>query len=74
MIELSASTAFMLYLGITLLVLLALWLYEHLQPRGHHILESTKPLLLTCEFCHHVYLEDPTKLVTQCPQCKSYNK
>jgi Zn finger protein HypA/HybF involved in hydrogenase expression len=74
MIELSASTAFMVYLGTTLAVLWCLWMYEHLKMRGRHILESTKPLLQTCEFCHHVYLEDPTKVVTQCPQCHSYNK
>lgn len=27
-----------------------------------------------CPICTYVYLFDPEKDITQCPQCKSYNK
>lgn len=73
MIELSASVAFMLYLGMTLLILLGLWLKHHWKEK-RKLGRVHKFLLLSCEFCHCIYLDDSSKSVTRCPQCHSYNK
>lgn len=73
MIEVSPSTGVMLYLGITLFFILGLWGFNHYRTRKHSLkLEAQK--LLICEYCHFAYLEDRVSQVTQCPQCRSFNK
>ena len=73
MIELLPNTAFMVYLGITCVFLLGLWLY-------HHFLTARRPRfrpqheLHLCEFCHFVYVTGENKSVTTCPQCHTLNK
>lgn len=73
MIELSSTSAFTLYLGITLALILGIWIY-------HHVTGSKKKLsliekeLLVCEYCQCVYLAGKYLKVTQCPQCQSFNK
>ena len=73
MIELSPTTAFMVYLSMTIGVLFGIWVYQHYQTRKKKIISSEKELFV-CEFCHFAYLEEGIKPVTQCPQCQSYNK
>lgn len=73
MIELSANTAVMLYLGLTLGILLGIWGYHHYRSRSKKIFTEEQELLV-CEYCHFAYLEDITKSVNQCPQCQSFNK
>jgi ribosomal protein L37AE/L43A len=73
MIELSPTTALMLYLGMTLSVLLGLWIFQHYRYRHKKILSSEKELFI-CEYCHFAYLDEGTKKITHCPQCQSYNK
>lgn len=73
MITVSATTATMLYLCMTLAVLLSLWVYQHYRLRTKKI-EITEQELFVCEYCLFVYLEEKTKTVTQCPQCHSFNK
>lgn len=73
MITVSTTTAMMLYLCLTLVVLLGLWTYQHYRLRTKKI-EITEQELFVCEYCLFVYLEEKTKNVTQCPQCQSYNK
>lgn len=73
MIELSTNTAVMLYLCLTLSILLGLWLYHHYQSKRKKIVTSEKELRV-CEYCHFVYLDVDFKEVTQCPQCKLFNK
>jgi hypothetical protein len=73
MIELSPITALMLYLCLTLTVLMALWLWNHMQGRRKVILPPKQDLVI-CEYCHTAYIEDVAKKITQCPGCQSYNK
>jgi uncharacterized paraquat-inducible protein A len=73
MIELTFSTAFMLYLSLTLAVVLGLWIFHHYQVRKKTILSCEQDLFV-CEYCHYAYLEEGIKKVNQCPQCGSYNK
>lgn len=73
MIELTLMTALLLYLGLTLAIVLGLWTYHHYCTRSKQILSGEQQLRI-CEYCHYTYLADSIKTVTQCPQCKSYNK
>lgn len=73
MIELSANTAVMLYLGATLGVLLGIWAWQHYTSIRKKVV-TVEHELLVCEYCHFAYLETLGKKVTQCPQCHSYNK
>lgn len=73
MIELSSTTAIMLYLCLTLGVLLLLWGNCHYHSRRKKIDLSDQRLII-CEYCHFAYLEKVAKPVTQCPQCNSFNK
>lgn len=73
MIELSPSTAIMLYLSLTLVAVLGLWGYNHYRTRNRSLKMDAQQLLV-CEYCHYVYLEANEAAVTQCPQCHSFNK
>lgn len=73
MIELAPSTAFMLYLAATLCFLLTTWMVHHWRTRQRKIITSSQKLFV-CEYCQNAYLDDCTKPVTQCSQCKSYNR
>lgn len=73
MISLSMTTALMLYLALTLIILFSLWGYHHYTLRNKKIIVSEEELFL-CEYCHFAYLADRAKQVNKCPQCSSYNK
>ncbi len=73
MIELTQSTALLLYLGFTLATLLGVWLYSHYKTKSKKVLPLEKQLHI-CEFCHFAYLDINAKKITQCPQCKSFNQ
>lgn len=73
MIALSLSDAFLLYLGIAILFLLGLWLYQHFKKGPHKAIQPLH-ILFVCEYCHFVYQEESHLKVTQCPQCQSLNK
>lgn len=73
MIEIAASTAFMIYLGITMLALFTVWTVHHWKTRNKTIAPSRVTLRM-CEYCQQVYVEDAARPVTQCPSCKSFNK
>jgi ribosomal protein L37AE/L43A len=73
MIELTFSTAFTLYLALTLSLLLGFWIRYHYRARRKVVLPSEQELFV-CEYCHFVYLEQPTENINQCPQCRSFNK
>lgn len=73
MIVISTNTAVMLYLILTLALLLVLWSVQHFRQRSKKVIVA-KDELFKCEFCHFAYLSDRSKKVTQCPECKSFNK
>ncbi len=73
MIPISQTTAVMLYLSMTLMIILGLWGYHHYRSRKKKVIVSEEALFI-CEYCHFAYLSDFTKKVTKCPACHSYNK
>lgn len=72
MIELSQTTALMLYLGMTLAFILGVWIYSHYGSRKRCFMPLEKELI-TCEFCLFAYLDTGGKKITRCPRCESYN-
>lgn len=72
MIELSPTTALMLYLGLSLLFLLGVWAYNYYAALKKRILPSEKELIV-CEFCHFAYLDVSEKKISRCPRCNSLN-
>ncbi len=62
-----------LYLGVTLCVLLGVWLSHHYKNRGKKLMLNAEELLV-CEYCHCAYLAEVSQAVTRCPDCRSYNK
>jgi hypothetical protein len=73
MIEISLTTALMIYLCMTLGALLGMWGLQHYFSRKTK-LEVAQHQLFLCEYCQFCYLEDPQKEVTRCPQCHSFNQ
>lgn len=73
MIELSPTTAIMLYLCITLATLLAIWGYHHYYSRMKKV-DISQEKLIICEYCHYTYLDQIAKPITKCPQCESFSK
>jgi len=71
-IEISPNTAVLLYLGLCLFIILAIWGWQHFSKRNKK-LNLTEKKLVICEFCHYAYLDMGIKKVTKCPQCQSYN-
>jgi len=73
MIELSPTTAMMVYLCLTLGSLLGIWGYYHYRSRRKKVVLIQQELYI-CEYCHFAYLDQIANSVTQCPQCHSFNK
>lgn len=73
MIEVSLTTALMIYLCLTLGSLLLIWgLHHYFSRKSKLIIE--KHQLYMCEYCQFCYLEEISKSVTRCPQCRSFNQ
>ncbi len=73
MIELAPHTAVMIYLGLTILAMLSIWLASHFRLRKKSVVTS-KQKLVTCEYCSQVYLAAIEKRISKCPICTSYNE
>jgi uncharacterized paraquat-inducible protein A len=73
MIDLTFTTAFMLYLLTTIILVLGIWLYSHYRLRNRKFLPIEKELFV-CEFCHFAYVEQSVKKLNRCPQCNLINK
>jgi hypothetical protein len=73
MIELTTTSALMVYLALTLIPLMGLWGFSHFTKRKKKIVIQECDLLV-CEFCHFGYLSKKGELISQCPQCFSFNK
>lgn len=73
MILINPATAIMLYLAMTLVVLLTVWILSHYKRKKRKIFQIEKELFV-CEYCHSTYVDDHAKKVTRCPQCQSFNE
>lgn len=72
MIELTANTALMLYLTMTLAPLLLLWTFQNYRWGKKKIITIEKKVYV-CEYCQFAYLDDAERKVTRCPQCELFN-
>jgi len=73
MIEISPTTGLMLYLALTLIAILGVWLYSHYHSRKRCFMPPEKELIV-CEFCLFAFLDTGAKKITKCPRCESFNK
>lgn len=72
MIELELTAALVLYSGILLTVVAALWLYTSLRVyRPQRYLG--KQYLWRCTICGFAYLDEEAEHLSQCPRCQSFN-
>jgi hypothetical protein len=72
MFQVSISTAFLIYLAITLGSLLCL-LVIRLFKKQISSTQLQEKILFSCEYCHLKYIDKQTTNVTQCPHCESFN-
>lgn len=72
MIELTPTSALMVYLGLSLIFILGVWFYQY-----YYSLKKPLPImekeLHVCEFCHFAYLDTGAEKITRCPRCNSFN-
>ncbi|MDP1880013.1 MAG: hypothetical protein Q8K60_03625 [Parachlamydiaceae bacterium] len=73
MIEVTFNHFFAIYLTITIVAILLIWLMGHSQKKNK-IIFTTEKELQHCEFCHYSYVENSSDSLSRCPQCHLYNK
>jgi hypothetical protein len=73
MIELTFNALFIIYLGLTLTVVLLIWIFSHYRQR-QRIFFPIEKILFICEYCHFTYVEKSAKSINRCPQCGLINK
>lgn len=73
MIELDIATAVALYLLLTVVSLLLLWLLfdRETKPKQY---TSEKKSIWQCEICTHAYVDSQHEVISKCPSCGSYNE
>ena len=73
MIPLNVSTLIFLYVMCSLLVIFLLWiLFEKRAAHPKYVREKAD--VWECAICAHTYVDSTHHEISQCPQCKSYNK
>ncbi len=67
------STAVFIYLMSSLLVIFFLWIFfEKKSILPKFVREEAD--VWECAICAHTYVDSEHREISQCPQCKSYNK
>ena len=73
MFRVDISTAVFLYVMSSLLVIFILWIFfEKKSVLPKFIREKAD--VWECSICTHTYVDSTHHEISQCPQCKSYNK
>ena len=73
MIPLDVSTLIFLYVMSSLLVIFLLWiLFEKRAALPKYVREEAD--VWECAICAYTYVDSTHHEISQCPQCKSYNK
>ena len=73
MFRLDVTMAIFLYLTSSLLAIFALWIFferESVLPK----FVREKADVWECTICAYTYVDSKQREISQCPQCKSYNK
>lgn len=73
MIELSLTSAFLIYFSVALLGIFSLWVIGNKKSRTIYS-SLYHQEIQRCEYCHYPYLKEKTEQISQCPQCRSFNK
>jgi len=73
MIELDISTAVALYLLMTVVSLLLLWLFFDREAKPKQYV-SEKKSIWQCEVCLQAYVDSNHDVISKCPRCGSFNK
>ena len=72
MIQISLTTALILYSAILGCVALTIWIYTEMTVRrSHRVIE--KQFLWRCVFCGYIYLDETADTLSRCPRCESYS-
>lgn len=73
MFKIDVSTAVFLYVMSSLLVIFALWIFfEKRSVLPKFVREEAD--VWECTICAYTYVDSTHHEISQCPQCKSYNK
>jgi hypothetical protein len=73
MFRLDISTAVFLYVMSSLLIIFFLWIFfEKKAILPKYVREEAD--VWECAICTHTYVDSKHQEISQCPQCKSYNK
>ncbi len=73
MLKLDVSSAVFLYLMSTLLVIFVMWIFfERKVVLPKFVREEAD--VWECAICSYTYVDSTHHEISQCPQCKSYNK
>ena len=73
MIHLSVSTAIFVYVMSSLLAIFVLWIFFERKAILPKFVRE-KADVWECSICAHTYVDSTHHEISQCPQCKSYNK
>jgi len=72
MIQISLTSALILYSTILGCLILFIWTYTEIRVRrSHRVLE--KQFLWHCVFCGYIYLDEAAETLSRCPRCHSYS-
>lgn len=73
MIHVDISVAVFLHLMLSLFVIFALWIsFEKKTTLPKYVREKAD--VWECSICAYIYVDSTHHEISQCPQCKSYNK
>ena len=73
MIRVDVSTAVFLYIMSSLLIIFFLWVFfEKKSALPKFVREEAD--VWECTICAYIYVDSTHQEISQCPQCKSYNK
>jgi ribosomal protein L37AE/L43A len=73
MLKMDVSTAIFFYVMSSLLAVFILWiLFEKRTALPKYVREDAN--VWECSICAHTYVDSTHHDISQCPQCKSYNK
>lgn len=72
MIALNLDGAFLLYLGLALLLVIFAWMRHEARARRRRVLPPQR-VVVACEYCAKEYTRPFEKPLSRCPQCQALN-
>jgi len=73
MFRLDISSAVFIYVMSSLLAIFVLWIFFE-KKAVHPKFVREEADVWECSICAHTYVDSTNHEISQCPQCKSYNK